>query len=303
MSKGKQAFGVMPAAMTVWNNDESYNQKETEKYVRWLVDKGAHSISVCGTTGENISMDMQEQKYIMDSIVKYLDRELPIYPGTGRYSTRQTIELSQYAEKIGADGVMVILPYYLKPHKRAAMNHYRELRKNIGIDIMVYNNPWFAGYEFDSREVKTLVDEGVIGSIKVAQGDVDRVHSMKFACGDKLKVFYGHDFDAQDAFFAQADGWLSGLPAVFPKFCRTLYDICTVERDIDKANAYRSKMEPFIDYFIRYSTGDPHWHEIFKYVLKLQGIDAGLPRMPLGDLADSEKKKIDKLMADMSEIL
>ena len=303
MSKGKQGFGVMPASMTMWKSDESFNQKEMEKYVRWLIDKGANSISVCGSTGENIAMDTEEQKKIIECVVKYIDGEVPVYPGTGKYSTAQTIELSKHAQDVGADGVMVILPFYLKPHKKAAMNHFRELRKNIDIDIMVYNNPWFAGYEFNAQEVKTLVDEGVVGSIKAAHGDVDRVHDLKYTCGDKLTVFYGHDYNPMEAFLANADGWLSGMPAIFPKFCRTLFDICTIEKDVDKANQYWYKIKPFVNYFYTYSTGYPHWQEIFKYVLKLQGFDAGLPRMPLGDLDDVEKKNVEKIMAQIADVL
>jgi 4-hydroxy-tetrahydrodipicolinate synthase len=303
MGKLKQGFGIMPASMTIWNSDESYNEKEMLKYVRWLIDSGAHSISICGSTGENITMRMEEQKQIIKSVVKYIDGEVPVYPGTGRYSTLQTIELSKYAEEVGANGVMVILPFYLKPHKLAAMNHFRELRKHIGIDIMVYNNPWFAGYEFNANEVKTLVDEGVIGSIKAAQGDVDRIHDLKYTCGDSLKVFYGHDYNPMEALLAMADGWLSGLPAIFPKYCRTLFEICTVEKDVVKANKYWYKMKPFINYFYTYTTGYPHWQEIFKYVLKLQGFNAGLPRLPLGELDAVEKKKVEKIMNEIADVL
>ena len=303
MSKGKQGFGIMPACMTIWNSDQSFNQKGMEKYVTWLLDKGAHSLSVCGSTGENITMTMDEQKTIFESVIKFIDGSVPVYAGTGRYTTIHTIELSTYAQKIGADGIMVILPYYLKPHKKAVLDHFRELKKHIDIDIMAYNNPWFAGYELTPREIKQLLDEGVIGSVKCAHGEVDRIHDVKFLCGDRIKIFYGHDYNAMEAFLARADGWLSGLPAVFPKFCRTLFDICTIEKNVDKANEYWYKMKPFINYYHTENTGYPHWQEVFKYVLKLQGLDAGLPRKPLGELDEAEKKKIDKLMVDMADIL
>ena len=303
MSKGKKGYGITPASMTIWKSDQSFNRKEMERYVRWMIDKGVQSLSICGSTGENIAMDMQEQKDIIECVVKYVNGEVPVYAGTGKYATIQTIELSNFAEQVGADGVMVILPFYLHPHKKGVMNHFRELRKNIDIDIMVYNNPWFAGYELNVEEIKTLLDEGVIGSVKAAHGDVDRIHDLKYACGDKLTVMYGHDYNAMEAFFAHADGWLSAFPAVFPKFCRMLYDICKIEKDVDKANEHIYKMEPFMNYFYTNYKVDPHWQEIFKYCLKLQGIDAGLPRKPLGDIEDVEKKKIEKMLSDMADIL
>ena len=76
-----------------------------------------------------------------------------------------------------------------------------------------------------------------------------------------------------------------------------------IEITIGKAIAYWNKIQPFVDYFITYNTNDPHWHEVFKYVLKCQGFDAGLPRMPLGDLVPEEKAKIDALLANMKDIL
>ncbi len=127
MGKTK-GMGVMPAVMTFWNEDESYNEKETLRYVQWVMDQGAHSISCVGSTGDNISMSMEEQKMIMKSIIDFVDHRVPVYPGTGRYSTAQTIELSKYAQECGADGVLVIMPYYLQPHKRAVVNHFRKLR-------------------------------------------------------------------------------------------------------------------------------------------------------------------------------
>ena len=300
---GTVGKGVMPAVMTMWNADESYNEKETLRYVQWVLDKGAHSISCVGSTGDNISMSTREQKYIMESIIKSVDHKVPVYPGTGRYSTAQTMELSQYAQKCGAEGVLVIMPYYLQPHKRAVVNHFRKLREAIDIDIILYNNPRFCGYEMTPVEIKAMVDEGLINGIKAAHGDANRIHELKYHCGDKLTVMYGHDYAPMEGFFAKADGWLSGMPAIFPKFARTLFDICTIEKDIDKANEYWTRIQTFVDYFITYNTNDPHWHEVFKYVLKCQGFDAGLPRMPLGDLLPEEKKKVDALLADMGDIL
>ena len=295
--------GIMPAVMTMWNADESYNQKETERYIQWVIDSGAQNISCVGSTGENISMEMGEQKDIMERMIRFVDGQVPVYAGTGRYSTRQTIELSQHAQKCGAAGVLVIMPYYLQPHKRAVVNHFRALRKAIDIDIILYNNPRFCGYEMTPLELKAMVDEGLINGVKSAHGDATRVHETRYHCGDKLTILYGHDYAATEGMLAGADGWLSGLPAVFPKFARHLYDLCVEEKNVEQAFAYWRPMQAFIDYFITYSNNDPHWHDVSKYVLKLQGFDAGVPIMPLGDLLPEEKKKVEALLADMGDIL
>lgn len=167
------------------------------------------------------------------------------------------------------------------------------------IEIMVYNNPWFAGYELSVQEVKELVDDGTIQCIKAAHGDPNRVHELKYHCKDDLTVFYGHDYAAMEGLLAGADGWLSGFPAVLPKQCRRLQDACFA-KDVDAAIAAQNNIQPYIDYFFYDKVnGVPHWQEICKYTLQAQGLDVGLPRKPLGELDDANKKKIEKLLADM----
>lgn len=293
--------GVMPAVMTFWNADESFNQKETERYIQWVLDCGAHSLSVTGSTGENISMSDDEQKKIIECLVKFVDHQVPVYPGTGKYGTAQTIEMTKFAQKCGAEGALVIMPYYLIPHKRAVVNHFKKLREAVGddFDIILYNNPRFCGYQFEPIELKELAEQGIINGVKLADGRASYIQGMKHYCPDGITSLYGHDYEPLPAFFAGADGWLSGLPGIFPKFCVDLFNLCTVQQDAPAARKLWDKMQDFIDYFITYSNNDPHWHEVFKYVLKCFGFDAGLPRLPLGDLLPEEKKKVDALLADM----
>ena len=293
--------GVMPAVMTFWNADESFNQKETERYIQWVLDCGAHSLSVTGSTGENISMSDDEQKKIIECLVKFVDHQVPVYPGTGKYGTAQTIEMTKFAQKCGAEGALVIMPYYLIPHKRAVVNHFKKLREAVGddFDIILYNNPRFCGYQFEPIELKELAEQGIINGVKLADGRASYIQGMKHYCPDGITALYGHDYEPLPACFAGADGWLAGLPGIFPKFCVDLFNLCTVQQDAPAARKLWDKMQDFIDYFITNSNNDPHWHEVFKYVLKCFGFNAGLPRMPLGDLLPEEKKKVDALLADM----
>ena len=121
MKDVKKAYGICPASMTIWNADQTYNKKGMEKYLDWLLANGAQSISICGSTGENIAMNMEEQREIIGHVANYLQGQVPLVCGTGRYDTLNTIKMSQYAQEQGADCVMVILPFYLNPHKKAVM--------------------------------------------------------------------------------------------------------------------------------------------------------------------------------------
>lgn len=299
----KKGIGIMPACMTIWKKeDQSYDKKGQEAYIKWLLDNGVHSLSICGSTGENLAQNFEEQKEIIEHVCKFVGGQVPIYVGSGQYSTINTIRMSQWAEQCGADGVMVILPFYFNPHKKAVMHHFRELRKHIGIHIMIYNNPWFAGYELTVPEIKTLLDEGTITSIKAAHGDPNRVHEERYACGDKLDIFYGHDYCAAEALLCGADGWLSGFPAILPKQCVGLYNVAKDTMDPKKTMAFHQKhLQPFLNYFFYdKKDGVPHWQEICKYTLTAQGLNVGLPRAPLGDLDDENKKKVEKFLSEIA---
>ncbi len=291
-----RAFGITPACFTIWNDDESFHQAAMEKYLDWLIGQGAQSLSVCGSTGENITMTIEEQSRIIEACVKYVAGAVPVYAGTGRYSTAHTIELSRSAEACGADGVMVILPYYLKPHKAAVLDHFRAIRSAIDIDIMVYNNPWFAGYELSPDEVAQLYAEGVVGSIKCAHGDPGRVQAMRYATGPEFGVFYGHDYAGMESYWDGADGWLSAWPAIVPQHCRAIQDAVIIDKDPVKARKIVDAMMPLRELFLNDDlNGVPHWQEKGKFLLQLQGLEfAGRPRRPLGDLSPEYKKKLER---------
>ena len=297
----KKAYGIMPPMITVWKDDETFDEKRTIRHLNWLIDEGITSISVCGSTGENITMSPEETMHITKILVEAVDGRIPVYPASGFYSTKTTIEVSQYAEKVGADGLLIIPPYYLNPHKDAVMNHYREIRKNVGIDIMLYDNPWFAGYKMTAAEVAQLVDEGAVNSIKCAHGDVADVHDLIYLCKDKLDVFYGHDYSGIEALIMGATGWLTGSQNVFPGLARKLYDTVVVEKNIDKAKTiWYEEYMPFMDFIMHEKVnGSPHWLEIFKEALNMMGHDVGVPRKPMGTLTPEAREKLKKIIDKM----
>lgn len=213
----------------------------------------------------------------------------------GKYSTFETLYLARKAKESGVDGLMVLLPYYYKPYKEAARRHLREVRKDTGLPICLYNNPHFAGYEFTPAEAIELYEEGTISSIKSAHGDVNRIADMKSM--SDLTIFYGHDYAGLSAFASGADGWLSGFPATFPRQCRAVQDALRDRKDLDAGREAWNKFEPFVQYFMSPETNqEVHWLEILKYAVHVQGVDVGIPRRPLTSLPDEHKKIVEELV-------
>lgn len=290
--------GIYPAAFTCWGKDDLYDRKAQEKYLTWLIDSGAEGIAACGSTGEMTAMMNEEQEAVIDHVTHFLAGQVPVLASVGKYSTIETLRLAHSAQKSGANGLMVILPYYYKPYKEAALRHLRTIRREVGLPICLYNNPHFAGYEMTAREAKMLYDEETIFSIKAAHGDANRIADLR-AISD-ITIFYGHDYAPMPAFAAGADGWLSGLPATFPKQCRQMQDCLRDRKDLDGARAMWKKFLPFIEFFMDPETNaHVHWLEMLKYCVTSQGVDVGFARRPLVELTDEYKKKLNPLIETM----
>jgi len=137
--------GVVAPIITVFNQDESIDEEGTVKHVKWLLDNGVQSIVVCGSTGEAVSMTIEERKKVAEVIIKEFKNKVPICIATGCYRTKDTVELSMHAEDLGADSLLIIPPYYMGLTKTQVFEHYKELSKYINIPVLLYNNPYASG--------------------------------------------------------------------------------------------------------------------------------------------------------------
>ena len=295
----KLVKGVIPPTITVFKDDETIDERGTRDHVNFLIENGVHAIAPDGSTGEFIALTLDERKRLIELVVDEVNGRVPVYAGTGHYSTRLTIELSKFAERVGAQGVMVIPPYYLNPPKHDVFDHFRALREAIDIPIILYNNVWFAGYEFDPWEVAQLVEEGVLHGIKCAHGDPWKVHTLKHLCGDKLVVYYGHDINGLEALLCGADGWLTGMVNLVPALCVQLFEYTTQGR-LAEARALWDRLIPLVNFIcVNRKDNYPHFVQIFKDGLNMLGRPVGKPLAPLTPLKDKEQARLRAILADL----
>ena len=133
--------GIYPPMITAFKPNEDVDLEATREHVEFLIEGGAHGIIVCGSTGEFFNMTIEERKRVISAVVDQVNGRVPVIAGTADCSTRVVIELSKYAEDVGADGVLIVPPYYYKPNEREIYEHYRLIAEKIDIPIMLYNNP------------------------------------------------------------------------------------------------------------------------------------------------------------------
>jgi dihydrodipicolinate synthase/N-acetylneuraminate lyase len=134
--------GIYPAALTMFDKDTQLDEEATARHWEWLIEKQqVDGLVIAGTSGEFIAMESEERKRVFRLARDVVRRRVPVIYGSGHYSTKISVDLSQEAEECGADGIIVILPYFQKPSKPAVIEHYRRVRRSVNLPLMLYNNP------------------------------------------------------------------------------------------------------------------------------------------------------------------
>ncbi|MGQ9677093.1 MAG: dihydrodipicolinate synthase family protein [Chloroflexota bacterium] len=285
--------GLITPAVTIFQDDESLDEQRTRDHIRFLVDSGVNAIIAGGSSAEFIALKFEDRKRLLAAILEEVGGRVPVYAGTGHYSTRLTIELSKFAQKAGASGLLVILPYYLTPPRRFVFDHYRALREAVDIPLILYNGLDFVGYHLSPTEVAQLVEEGVVQGIKENDTDVSTIRMLKDLCGDRLFVYSGPDSTGLEAFCAGADGWCGGVlqnlvPGICAEFYRLIAQGCLAE-----ARELWGKLFPLVRLTCtKQSDGYPHFIQIIKAGLNLLGRHGGKPVRPLLPLGDAEAKRL-----------
>ncbi len=297
-------FGVYAPTVTAFNADESLNEKGIRAFVRFLLDSGVHGMAPMGSAGEFMALTQNERMQAMEWILEEVNGKVPVYAGTGHYSTRATIELSKHAERHGATGLLIMPPYLLRPPKRAILDHFRRIREAVPLPIMVYNVPILSGVELSPQDIKTLADEDVLHSVKWSHVEVSRIHDTIFLCGPKFPVFVGIDLMAFEALSAGACGYIGGLPMMVPALARRLFDRLYVQRDLEAARALWYRLLPLVRFEYRAlftDAAEPHWLAVCREVAALRGIPVGPPRLPLQPLAPELRGELRRLLAEIDK--
>jgi 4-hydroxy-tetrahydrodipicolinate synthase len=285
--------GILIPSLTIFQDDarQSIDETATAEHIDWLIRNGADAIVPAGSSGEFPALSADEAKRLFELALSVAAGRVPVYPATGRYATRDTIELCRFAEKLGAPGVMVIVPYYLLPDPPAVMEHFRAVRRNTDLPIILYNNPKTVGVEVATADIIALAQEGVVQGVKSSQGEVGPTLELK-RMHPALRSYYGHDFFPANALLDGADGWFSLFPNVFPRLAKDLWLAATAK---DRARALRiqEQMLPCIDFVWR---SGAHPLAAVKAALAVQGRTIGGPRRPLLPLEPTQQRMLEPLV-------
>lgn len=302
---GTRMRGIFAPTVTAFHTDESLNTEGTRAFVRFLLSQGVHGLTPLGSAGEPIALSIDERKKVLDAIVDEVNGRVPIYAGTGDYSTATTIELSLHAKAAGCEGLMLWAPYLLRPPKQDVLNHFRRIREKVGLPIMVYNVPVLTGVELTPHDIAQLASEDVVHAVKWSHMEIARVQDTRLLCGPGFAVFAGIDILAFGALALGADGWIGGMPMIAPSLAVRLFKLLNEDKSLDEARALWLRLLPIIHLEYRAmgtSEASPHWLSVCRESAVLRGIPVGNSRAPLTPVTEAESEELRGILAGLGQL-
>lgn len=286
-----EIHGILAYPVTPFTADNDVDTGKLAALVERLVADGAHGIVPLGSTGESAYLTEAEFDAVVDTTIGVVGRRVPVIIGASDLTTANTIRRAQYAERAGADAVMVVPISYWKLSERELRQHYAAIGAAIGIPIMVYNNPATSGIDMSPELLVSMFDDiDNVTMVKESTGDLSRMQRIAELSDGRLPFYNGNNPLALKAFNAGAKGWCTAAPNLRPQPCLDLYEAVRAG-DGSRAEALYEEMRPLLEFIV--AGGLP---TTVKAGLELLGQGVGDPRPPLLPLDDDSRTQLSRLL-------
>lgn len=269
------------AIVTPMNNDGSVNYDEYGKIIDFQIENGTDAIIACGTTGESATMDAKEHCEVIEYTIKRVNKRVPVIAGTGSNDTAFAAQLSAEAEKLGADALLSVTPYYNKTSQDGLIRHYNYIADRVNIPIILYNVPSRTGCNIKPKTYAQLCKHPNIKATKEANGDTSALVRTMALCGDNLDVYSGED---SQAFAITAMGGC-GVISVFANICpRECHELIQKALDGDFKGSFEMQKKYIALMDMLFSDVNPI---PVKAAMNLLGYQCGPCRLPLAPMSES----------------
>lgn len=287
--------GTGTALVTPFISDK-VDYEKFESFINFQIDSGVDSLIVLGTTGEAPSITSEERDEMISFAVRVVRGRVPVIVGTGSNSTSHTIELCQKAEKLGADGLLVVAPYYNKPVQEGLYRHFKAVAESVKTPIILYNVPGRTGCNISPDTVLRLAEIGNIAGVKEASGDMsqvdDIIRRVKTIRPD-FKVYSGNDDQAFHLICSGGDGVISVLSNVAPSQMVSMVN-AAIDGDMAGARKEHMKLFPLMKGLFVETNPIP-----VKYAVSRIGYSSQEIRLPLVPASESTRITVDHCMSDL----
>jgi 4-hydroxy-tetrahydrodipicolinate synthase len=285
--------GSMVALVTPFKEGK-VDWQSLEALVDFHMQNGTNGIVPCGTTGESATLDHKEHHEVIERVIKAVNKRIPVIAGTGSNSTTEAVALTKGAEKAGADGALMISPYYNRPTQEGIYQHYKKVASEVGIPIIVYNIPGRTGSKIEPETLARLAEIKNVAGVKEATGSVDQAIDVIRLCGDNLAVYSGEDSLTFSLMALGGKGVISTVANIAPKAMSQLTDAC-LERKWESGRDLQLKLIPLIRSVFLETNPIP-----IKTALALMGKCSGELRLPLTSMSEGNLKKLRQTMVEFA---
>ncbi len=270
--------------------EDGVNFEEFGKLLEDQIKHNVDAIIVCGTTGESATMTDQERKETIKYAIDKVAGRAKVIAGTGSNNTIAAIELSKYAEEVGADAILVVTPYYNKTTQAGLIAHYKAIAESVKLPIIMYSVPSRTGVNINPETCLELSKIKNITAIKEASGNMSQVAKIASLCGDNLDIYSGNDDQIIPILSLGGKGVISVLSNIRPQYTHDMtYKF--FEGKIEEATQMQLDVIDLIDALFAEVNPIP-----VKYALNLMGYNYGKPRLPLVELSEKNQEKMKEVM-------
>ena len=285
--------GAYVAIVTPFTKDGKVDEKGLKDLIEFQVKNGTHGIVPCGTTGESATLTHEEHHRVVELTVKTVKGRVPVLAGTGSNSTSESIELTRAAKKAGADGALMITPYYNKPTQEGLYQHFKAVAEAVDIPIILYNVPSRTSVNMLPETVARCAKIKNIVGVKEATADLNQISQVIRLCPKNFAVLSGDDFTCMATVAIGGAGVISVTSNVAPKDMAAMMD-AALAGDFVKARKLHYKLFPLMGAMFIETNPTPA-----KTALQLMGkIKNSAPRLSLYKMSEASTEKLRKVLAD-----
>lgn len=267
-------------------NESGVDFAAFERLLEYQLKNSASALFVLGTTGEPATMTEKEREEVIKFAVKFAGGKLPVIIGSGSNCTRIAVENSKRAEALGADGLLVVTPYYNKCTQKGLIEHYRSVCEGVGIPVIAYNVPTRTKVNIDPETAAKLCELKNMAALKEASGDIDQLQAVAAAIEGGMDLYIGDDSLTTVAVCLGAKGVISVAANVIPSVMAKLCKLC-FEGKFDKARELQFKLIPLMSALFCEVNPIP-----VKKALEIIGLGCGVPRLPLTEMEPEHAEKL-----------
>lgn len=290
--------GVYCVTITAFKEDESIDEQRTKAHLDRVIKAGVHGVIIGGSTGEFAFLSEKEREYLLEFGVKHVKNRVPVLVGAMAPSTRETIRWCEFAKDLGADGLMIVNPYYGAIPDESLYYHFKTIAEKIDLPIMPYNNVDTSGNDLVPEiAIKLAREHKNIRYIKECV-DTRRIQSIINGSNKTMNVFMGVDDLSFQGFLLGAKGVVSGGSNIAPEKVVKLYELLVEEKDIESARELWYKYEPLASMVETPKV----WIANIKVGCEIVGDPVGIPRKPLLPASEEAKQKMEDILKNLELI-